>query len=101
MWTQVKEKHENNRSDSEYQFPDGKIKQLFVRNLMGILPSETGNWPLWGGPLYVEGGERPKEEAGHSWLVGGSFKKQRKLIYEACLVLQQDEWVPTSTFLRV
>ena len=46
------------------------------------------NWPL-----YREGRERPKKEAGHSRLVSGSFNEQRELPYEACLGWQQDEWI--------
>ena len=36
-------------------------------------------------------------------MAGGSFNKQRELIYEAYLGLQQDEWIPTPThhILRV
>lgn len=65
---------------------------MLVHNPIKSFPGIIWNWPL-----YSEGRERPKKEAVHSRLAGGSFSKQKEFTHEASLGWQQDEWVLALT----
>ena len=52
-------------------------------------PHPTTPYP----PLCAEVKEKPKKEAGHCILVGGSFTKQENLYTGLGLVQHQDKWI--------
>lgn len=55
-------------------FEHSPCNSLFIHNL-GSSPSKIWNWSA-----YMEGKKRPKNEAGHLRLVGGSLNKQGNLL---------------------
>lgn len=63
-------------------------KEILQRDAVDLQTQEISRWNPKLAP-YKEGRERPKKEAGHSILAGGSFSKQGT--YKACLGQPQDQ----------